>query len=146
VEPLVVEFTVEKPVERAFDIWVNRPSLWWPKSHTVNKGDDLAIVFESHPGGRIYERTREGVESDWGKVESWEPPNRVVYSWHLFFDPAEATTVAVTFTETDSGTLVRIEHGGWERLGEATGTQRRTNTNRAWVAVTPFYIDACREE
>ena len=143
-EPLIVEFDVAKPVGHAFDTWVNRPSLWWPKSHTVNKDDDLAIVFEGRPGGRIYERTGEGIEADWGQVTVWEPPHRVAYSWHLFFDPAEATLVEVTFTENDGGTQVRIEHAGWERLGEPTGTERRTNTNRAWGAVTPLFIEVCR--
>ncbi len=145
-EPLIVEFTVAKPVEHAFDMWVNRPSLWWPKSHTVNKTDDLAVVFEAHSGGRIYERTGDGREADWGLVTTWEPPHRVAYSWHLFFDPAEATNVEVTFAKTDEGTRVRIEHAGWERLGEPTGTQRRTNTYRAWGAVTPFFIEACQAD
>lgn len=142
-EPLVVEFSVDKPVGHAFDMWVNRPSLWWPRTHTVNKDDDLAIIFEGYRGGRIYERTSDGVESTWGEIRAWQPPNRVAYSWHLFFDPAEATLVDITFTATDAGTLVRIEHGGWDRLGEPTGTERRTNTNRAWAAITPSYIEAC---
>jgi len=143
VEPLIVEFTVAKSVAHAFDTWVNRPSLWWPKSHTVNRAEDLAIIFEGRPGGRIYERTRDGIECDWGEVRAWEPPHRVAYSWHLFFDPVEATQVEVTFVETDEGTRVRIEHAGWERLGEPTGTERRANTHRAWGAVTPFFIAAC---
>ena len=145
-EPLIVEFTVAKPVDHAFDMWVNRPSMWWPKSHTVHKTEDLAIVFEGRPGGRIYERTGDGIESDWGEIRAWEPPYRVAYSWHLFFDPAEATLVDVTFTETDGRTKVCIEHAGWERLGEPTGSERRTNTNRAWGAVTPFFIEACRSD
>lgn len=145
-EPLVVEFTVAKPVGHAFDMWVNRPAMWWPKSHTVNKTDDLAIIFEGRPGGRIYERTGDGIETDWGEIEVWEPPRRVVYNWHLFFAPSEATRVEVTFAETLEGTLVRIEHTGWERLGERTGTERRTNTNRAWGAVTPLFIEACRAD
>ena len=145
-EPLVVEFTVAKPVAHAFDMWVNRPSLWWPKSHTVNKTDNLAVVFEGRPGGRIFERTGEGVEADWGSIIAWEPPHRLTYSWHLFFDPSEATQVDVTFAESDEGTRVRIEHAGWERLGEPTGTERRTNTSRAWGAVTPSFIAACGTE
>lgn len=142
-DPLIVEFEVAKPVDHAFDMWVNRPALWWPRSHTVNKTEDLAIIFEGRPGGRIYERTGDGTEADWGEVTVWEPPNRVAYTWHLFFDPAEATLVDVTFAEMHDGTRVRIEHAGWERLGEQTGTERRTNTDRAWGAVTPFYIAAC---
>jgi len=141
--PLVMEFTVAASCEHAFDLWSNRPSLWWPRSHTISRADDLEIIFERHPGGRIYERTGDGTEHDWGEVTAWEPPNRVTYRWHLFFDPADATSVEVTFASGKEGTAVRIEHRGWERLG-AKGPDRRTNTGRAWGAIIPVYAEACR--
>ena len=141
--PLIVEFTVDAPCAHAFDVWANRPSLWWPKAHTVAGTDDVEIVFEGQPGGRIFERTGDGAEHDWGEVTAWEPPTRLAYRWHLFFDKAEATDISVTFTPDGDGTSVRIEQRGWERLG-AAGPQRRTNTQGAWLAITPFYVEACR--
>lgn len=140
--PLVVEFNVAASCEHAFDMWSNRASLWWPRSHTVTRADDLEIVFETHPGGRIYERAADGTEHDWGEVTVWEPPHRVAYVWHLFFDPAEATEVDVTFHTVDGGTEVRIEQRGFERLGEA-GVLRRSNTDRAWNTITALFIEAC---
>ena len=141
--PLVVEFTVDASPQHAFEVWTSRTSLWWPRSHTVTSADDLAIVVEGRRGGRIYERAGDGTEHDWGRVTAWEPPQRIAYTWHLFFDPAEATDVEVTFTPRQGGTSVRIEQGGWERLGEA-GAERRVNTKRAWAAITPRYVEACR--
>lgn len=141
--PLVVEFTVDASPAHAFDVWTSRTALWWPRSHTVTRADDVAIVVEGRRGGRIYERAGDGTEHDWGRVTAWEPPQRIAYTWHLFFDPAEATDVEVTFTPRHDGTSVRIEQGGWERLGEA-GVERRTNTHRAWAAITPLYVEACR--
>lgn len=141
-EPLVVEFAVAVSPEHAFDIWANRPALWWPRTHTVSKADDLEIIMEGHPGGRIYERTTCGTEHVWGEVTPWEPPHRLSYAWHLFFDPSEATLVEVTFTSTETGTDVRIEQSGWDRLG-ADGPSRRTNTGHTWAALTPLYVDAC---
>lgn len=142
-EPLIVEFTVSASPHHAFEVWAVRPALWWPKSHTVSKAADLAIVFEGHPGGRIYERTGDGTEHVWGEITAWDPPHRLSYTWHLFFDRAEATFVEVTFTSIGSGTDVRIEQSGWESLG-ADGPGRRTNTGQAWGALTPLFAEVCR--
>ena len=134
---------MEASQEHAFEVWANRPSLWWPRSHTVTGGDALSIIFEGRPGGRIYERAADGTEHEWGQVTAWEPPDRIAYSWHLFFDPAEATDVEVTFAAGPDQTIVRIEQRGWERLGEA-GQVRRANTEMAWAAIVPRYVAACR--
>lgn len=100
------------------------------------------VTFEPRPGGRIYERTPEGVEHDWGEVLNWEPPRRLVYLWHLAFDRSDATEVTVTFTEVDGGTEVAIVHSGWERLGSA-GPERRERNIAGWAGVLDFYRAAC---
>lgn len=41
-------------------------------------------------------------------VLDWEPPNRLRFLWHLFFDPSEATEVELTFTARGQGTDVRL--------------------------------------
>ena len=72
--------------------------------------------MEGRVGGRIFERTRDGQEWDWGEVTVWEPPSRLVYLWHLKRDRAEATEVEIRFGPTaPDGTRVDIEHRGWER-------------------------------
>ena len=139
--PLVVEFEVAAPCAHAFDVWSGRASMWWPRSHTVTRADELEIVYEAKVGGRIFERAADGSEHEWGTITLWDPPHRISYRWHLFFDPADATDIDVTFTPSDIGTEVRIEQRGWERLG-AEGPPRRTNTERAWGAVVPHYLDA----
>ena len=35
-EALELEFTVACSPEHAFDVWANRPSLWWPTSHSIS--------------------------------------------------------------------------------------------------------------
>ena len=141
--PIVVEFTVAASQRHAFEVWAHRTSLWWPRDHTMSGADDLDIVYEGHPGGRIFERTREGVEHDWGRIVEWDPPRRLAYSWHLFFDPEEATDMTVTFNDVDDGTSVRIEQTGWERLG-AAGPPRRQKTNEVWLLMSELYSEACR--
>lgn len=141
IEPLIVEFEVEAPIEHAFAVWVDRPTMWWPRAKTVSRDALDAIVFEGAVGGRVYERSVDGVEHDWGRITRWDPPNGLSYTWHLFFDPAEATDVDVRFEAAGDVTHVTIEQVGWERLG-VEGETRRTNTDRAWSIIVPVYTSA----
>ncbi len=142
IEPLELEFHVACPVDRAFEVWTTRTSLWWPVSHSVSAEPGLTITFEPFPGGRIFERTPLGVEHDWGEVLAWEPPHRLVYLWHLRFDRGDATEVELTFSDDGAGTAVKIVHRGWERLG-SRGPERRERNSRGWTAVLDHYAGAC---
>jgi hypothetical protein len=141
-EPIVVEFDVMTSPQHAFDVWTSKPSMWWPRSHTLTQDPDLTVVFEGFAGGRIYERGSDGAEHEWGEILVWEPPLRVDYLWHLFFERSEATEISVTFTEIDNGSRVRLVQTGFEKLGDEVGTERRRRTNHAWLEVTGFYRSA----
>jgi uncharacterized protein YndB with AHSA1/START domain len=143
-EPLELEFTVACPPARAFEMWAERTSLWWPHGHSVSGEPGLTVTFEPRRGGRIYERTPGGAEHDWGEVLAWEPPRRLAYLWHLRFDRADATEVEVTFAAAGDGTAVRIVHRGWERLG-AAGPERRERNRKGWTGVTQHYRRVCDE-
>jgi uncharacterized protein YndB with AHSA1/START domain len=143
-EALQLEFTVACPPERAFEVWARRTSLWWPHGHSVSGEPGLTVTFEPRPGGRIFERTPDGAEHDWGEVLVWEPPHRLAYLWHLRFDRADATEVEVTFAAAGGGTAVSIVHRGWERLG-AKGPERRERNRRGWSGVTEHYRRACEQ-
>lgn len=144
-EPIALEFDVATGCDHAFGTWTSRASLWWPRSHTISKEPGLDVVFEARPGGRIFERATDGTEHDWGEVVVWEPPHRVTYLWHLFFDRAESTEVEVSFTPNGSGTTVRIAQRGFDRLGEA-GPVRRERTEAAWGEIAPRYRAAVAAE
>jgi uncharacterized protein YndB with AHSA1/START domain len=141
-EPLHLAFELACSVEHAFATWTQRTSAWWPASHTVAGEPGLDVVFEPRAGGRIFERARDGREADWGRIVSWEPPRRLVYTWHLRQDRADATEVEIRFEEApEGGTRVTIEHRGWERLG-ARGPDRRDANRRGWAGLLPHYVDA----
>jgi uncharacterized protein YndB with AHSA1/START domain len=95
VEPLELEFTVDCSPEHAFDTWARRIGTWWPKGHSVSADPELTVVLEPRVGGRIYERTPDGTEHDWGEVLAWEPPHRLSYLWHIRLDRADATEVTI---------------------------------------------------
>jgi uncharacterized protein YndB with AHSA1/START domain len=142
-EPLVLEFDVACPVEHAFATFAERFSTWWPRGHSVTAAEGLDVVFEPRAGGRIFERTPGGEEHEWGEVLAFEPPQRLVYLWHLRFDRADATEVEITFRAAPGArTRVRIEHRGWERLG-AAGPERRDRNRRGWAGVLEPYRAAC---
>ena len=141
-EPLELRFTVECSPEHAFEVWATRTSLWWPHGHSVSADPGLTVTFEPRPGGRIFERTPDGTEHDWGEVLDWEPPRRLRYLWHLRFDRADATEVEIVFAPAAEGTEVTIVHRGWERLG-AKGPERRERNRRGWDGLIPHYRRAC---
>jgi uncharacterized protein YndB with AHSA1/START domain len=102
------------------------------------------VVIEGRVGGRIFERAPDGAEYDWGQVTLWEPPHRLGYSWHLRRDRADATDVIVSFLPTAAGTVVRIVHSGWERLG-ADGDAWRDRNRAGWAGVLPHFVRATHQ-
>jgi uncharacterized protein YndB with AHSA1/START domain len=139
--PLQMSFDVACSAEHAFGVWTSRIGTWWPPDHTATGQAEL-VVLQSGIGGRIYERTSDGVEHDWGEVTVWEPPTRLVYLWHLRSDRADATEVEIRFVALGAAaTRIEIEHRGWERLGNAAGEWR--DRNRAgWRTLLPHYLAA----
>ena len=140
--PLRITFDVACPAEHAFAMWTSRIGIWWPPDHTVTGDRDLAIVLESGVGGRIYERTAEGAEHDWGVVTVWDPPKRLAYLWHLGRDRGAATDVDIRFVSRGPGdTRVEIEHRGWERLGTEADVWRERN-QIGWQSLLPHFAAA----
>jgi uncharacterized protein YndB with AHSA1/START domain len=140
-EPIEIEFTVACSPEHAFDVWANKTSMWWPKSHSMSGDPDIIVTFEPRVGGRIFERTPGGVEHDWGEVVAWEPPHRLAYQWHIAFDRSDATDVEIAFHPHAGTTRVRIVHSGWERLG-SNAPERRDRNLGGWGGLLPHYRDA----
>ena len=124
--PLTIELELGCPAEHAFTVWTTRISAWWPGDHTVS-GDPEEVVLQGHVGGRIFERTAEGVEHDWGRVTAWEPPTRLAYTWHIGSAPDAATEVEIRFRpHGDEASRIEITHRGWERLGPPRPAATRT--------------------
>ena len=139
-EPLRMSFDVACSAEHAFTVWTAKIGTWWPADHTVTGQDDLDVVMQGGVGGRIFERTRDGAEHDWGEVTVWEPPHRLGYLWHIRRDRADATDVLVSFEDAGDGTTTLvIEHSGWERLGADAQRWRDANVG-GWSSLVPHYL------
>jgi len=143
-EPLRISFDVACSAEHAFRVWTSRIGTWWPPDHTVT-GRPEQIVLQGDVGGRIYERTADGAEHDWGEVTVWQPPSRLAYLWHLGIGRSSATEVDIKFIASgEKATRIEIEHRGWERLGEAAGWWRERNT-AGWENLLPHFRAAAEE-
>ncbi|MDQ3982581.1 MAG: SRPBCC domain-containing protein [Actinomycetota bacterium] len=77
----------------------------------------------------------------WGEIDVYEPPRRVRFSWHPDKERAASTEVEVTFTAIEGGTLVRLEHRAWERLGDA-GEESRADYDKGWDFVLGRFVGA----
>jgi hypothetical protein len=142
IDPLRLSFEIDCPTEHAFEVWTTRLSSWWPKGHSVSGRADTVVTLEPHLGGRIFERTPDGTEIDWGEITAWNPPHRLGYLWHINRERSDATDVELTFVDLGDGTTrLEIVHSGWERLGADGSSWRDANTN-GWNAMLPAFIAA----
>jgi activator of Hsp90 ATPase-like protein len=137
--PLKTTFDVACSAEHAFAVWTSRIATWWPPDHTVSGQPEL-IVMDGVVGGRIFERTKDGVEYEWGEVTRWQPPRRLAYLWHLGGDRTVATEVDIRFVHQGAAaTRIEIEHRGWERLG-TSGDVWRDRNRSGWASLLPHFI------
>jgi len=142
IEPLRLSYEVDCPADHAFDVWTTRISTWWPKGHSTSGDRDTVVVLEPRLGGRIFERTPDGAEIDWGAVTEWSPPTRLGYTWHIGRGPDEATDVEVSFVAVGADrTRLDIVQSGFERLGEAGRAYREANTD-GWGTLLPHFATA----
>jgi uncharacterized protein YndB with AHSA1/START domain len=147
-QPVRASVRIELPPKGAFRLFTEGMGTWWPMAtHSIaadtyeNKVRAEAVVFEGRAGGRIFERMSDGREADWGAVIVWDPPQRVVFTWKPNFDAVPPTEVEVRFAADGAGTIVDLEHRGWERLGEA-GEQKRRGYETGWPRVISRYAEA----
>jgi uncharacterized protein YndB with AHSA1/START domain len=122
IAPLTKSISVSRTPEEAFRIYTEGIATWWPLDTHSPSGKPETIVMETHEGGRLYERTTDDKEVEWGEILVWDPPHRLVHSWHL--GRPIATEVELRFTPEGDGTVVELIHRGWERHGEYAANLR----------------------
>jgi Activator of Hsp90 ATPase homolog 1-like protein len=123
--------------EQAFSIFIDEVGLGL---HTVNwswiqpeRGRYLR--FRRGACGRFVELhdavTGTGVEI--GRVTVWQPGARLALTWREVYWPAGASTdVDVRFEPLFGGTLVSLEHSGFERIGPNAG-RTAVEYRVAWI-------------
>jgi hypothetical protein len=130
-------------LDTAFRTWTERINAWWPKGHSRSGNPGTTVLLERHEGGRIYERTPDGVEYDWGTVTVWDPPHHFAYHWYLGSSADQPTRVDVHFiAQGNERTRVDVSHQGPDFIGELW-SRNRSIFDAAWENVLPAYSAAC---
>ena len=140
VEPIRKQLMVGLQVETAFKLFTEGMGRWWPLlTHSVGEEQAETCFLEGWVGGRIVEVLKDGSQSEWGRVLTWEPHQRVSFRWYPGREPDTAQEVAVTFSEIPTGTLVELVHVGWETLGDKA-LKIRDSYDTGWDLVLTKYV------
>jgi Activator of Hsp90 ATPase homolog 1-like protein len=140
--------TVRAGRAHAFTVFTERFFTWWPKAHHIGDADLADAVIEPRVGGRWYERGVDGSECDWGAVLVWEPPGRLVLSWHLQADfdydpdPARASEIEVRFVaEAPDRTRVEFSHSHLERHDDPERVRTGVDGPGGWTSILAAYAE-----
>lgn len=140
--PIRKELRVPVRPDRAFALFTHEIAAWWPtRSHSVGAESTVDVRIEGWVGGRCMEVTRDGDTHLWGTILAWEPPRRIVLTWHPGGDPDDPSEVEVRFEPEDDGCRVVLEHRGWER---PSWTARRGGYDSGWDQVLGCYAAVAR--
>jgi uncharacterized protein YndB with AHSA1/START domain len=141
--PITKSISVDCTVEHAFEVFTTRITEWWPlATHSIFEDESATVMVEPHEGGELYELSRSGDRAHWATVTAWDPPNRLMLSWRVNPKTPAPTEIEITFAPAaGGGTLVTLEHRGWELLGPELGAQGRQSYQEGWGGTLARYGD-----
>ncbi|MGN9774884.1 SRPBCC family protein [Micromonospora sp. H33] len=127
---------VPASAEQAFELFTGAMTEWWVTEYTWSGPGLLTeLGMEPRAGGMLYEIGPYGFRNDWGRVLTWDPPRRLVFTWQIGADrvpvpdPAQASEVEVLFQPDPSGgTRAELEHRHFDRHGAAAEGYREALT------------------
>lgn len=131
--PLCKAVEVRCSPERAFDLFTRTIGAWWPLATHSVYGSGGSLSMGSGPGAEIVEAGPAGERAVWGRITAWDPGRRLAFTWHPGVDETEATHVDIRFRSSAGGTLVELEHRGWEKRRDPAG--RRADYDAGWNPV-----------
>jgi uncharacterized protein YndB with AHSA1/START domain len=148
-EPVRKSVRVERTQADAFELFTEHIGVWWPTEKFSRAADEQygdgveveRVVFEPRAGGRLYEVTSEGVEGVWADVAAYEPPARIVLAWKPNDRSEPPTEVEIVFEPDGDGTIVRLEHRGWDALG-ARAAEAREGHDGGWQLPLERFVAA----
>lgn len=120
------------PPEAAFQLFTERISEWWPKTHRLTKDPESRLFLE--PTGRFFERASDGREAELGRVVRWQAPELLELDFYMGTNAAQPTALEITFTSECGGTRIAVRHRA-KPESEALWQDRAPVFDRSWDAV-----------
>jgi uncharacterized protein YndB with AHSA1/START domain len=141
IAPVRKQLLVRASQARAFAVFTEDMSRWWPATHSILKSPLKQCIVEPRVGGRWYTVGEDGSSCQTGYVIAWQPPHGLVLAWQINaswqFDPDLVTEVVVRFiAESAQTTRVELEHRHLERMGDKAETARNAvDSPGGWPAI-----------
>lgn len=111
IAPIVAEVTVPVTTTEAFVGFTAQMGEWWDPMMTPDAATFTGVAID--PNGEVA-MVHGDDQYAWGRVLEWDPIGRYSQDFWLGHAEASPTRLDVTFTESDGGTLVHLEHSGWD--------------------------------
>lgn len=111
-----VALRVKAPPARAFAVFTAEIGAWW-RPNGLFQTTPRAPGVLAFRDGRLVETLANGKVFEIGRVLTWEPPERLVFSWRQAnFPPELHTEVDVRFEAVGDETRVSVEHRGFHQV------------------------------
>jgi uncharacterized protein YndB with AHSA1/START domain len=141
IAPVRKQLRVQASQSRAFAVFTEHMSRWWPATHSILKSPLKECIVEPRVGGRWYAVGEDGSTCQTGYVIDWQPPQTLLLAWQINaawqYDPALVTEVEVRFiAESADTTRIELEHRHLERMGDTAAAARSAmDSPRGWGAI-----------
>jgi uncharacterized protein YndB with AHSA1/START domain len=116
---ILVALRVAATPQRAFDVFTSEIGLWWRHNglFQFTRHGTGTLALEPGEGGRLTETFDDGSVFEIGRVQVWQPPQRLVLTWRQeSFTEEQQTEVHVTFEPVAGETRVTVQHFGWDAI------------------------------
>jgi uncharacterized protein YndB with AHSA1/START domain len=144
-EPLEKTLKVGCTPSHAFEVFTDGIGRWWPLAlgFSISGTAVATCAMEPRVGGELYETAQDGTRHPWGRILAFEPPHRLVFTWHPGRDAASAQEVEVRFAPEGGETRVTLVHRDWQKLGE-DAAKSRAGYDEGWGTVLgKHFAPAC---
>ena len=74
IQPVSVSVSVGVDQKRAFEVFADEMTSWWPAGHHIGEAPIQQVVVEPFVGGRWYTKHTDGSETETGVVTAYDAP------------------------------------------------------------------------
>jgi uncharacterized protein YndB with AHSA1/START domain len=116
---VLVALRIDAPPARVFEAFTAEIGQWWRPNPLFqpSRRPDGRVSIEPGVDGRLLETHADGEVDEIGRIQTWEPPERLVLTWRpTSFSVDQETEVHVRFEPVDGFTRVVVEHLGWDAI------------------------------